>query len=392
MTKALVLILAWCVACTLTYAQEKPQKVVSIVLEQHESAWYEKQASLWEKELKRNPRNEEGWLYLYTAQRMLWIKDRENTAAKARMDAVVKRAVKAIPGSFMANYLLGTNGLGANSDVDLFAYIKKAYDIDPTNPLTYDECVIHYERIQDLAMRREINRKWLASGTYSPVILAYNYNVLATLAPNAIIVTGGDNDTFPLWMLQDALGFHSDATVLNMSLILMPEYRKAILKKLDITLSPEEEKALDAPFQKQEDHPKFEKALVDILIKKGSAHPLYFALTLGTPHYLEPLENKLYVVGLANQYSEEKIDNIGYLRANFEKQYKLDYLTVKLHKDPAASVTPLFDQCYLTPLILLYNHYQLSGEAGRGKEVKDLLLKIARENKMEDQILPLLKS
>lgn len=392
MTKAFALILAWCAVCTLAYAQEKPQKVVSIVLERHDHAWYEKQASLWEKELKRNPKDQNGWLYLYTAQRMLWNENRENEAAKARMDATVKRAVKAVPGSFMANYLQGTNGAGANSDAELFPYIKKAYDIDPDNPLTYDECIIHYERIQDLAMRREINRKWLASGTYSPGILAYNYNVLATLAPNAIIVTGGDNDTFPLWMLQDALGFHTDATVLNISMALMPEYRKALLTRLGISLSPEEEKALNEPFRSKEDQVKFEKNLIDILIQKGSAHPLYFALTLGTPPSLEPLEDKLYVVGLANQYSAEKIDNIGYLRANFEKQYKLDYLTVKLHKDPAESVTPLFDQCYLTPLILLYNHYQLSGEAERGRGVKDLLLKIAKENKMEDQILPLLKS
>lgn len=389
--RKLVLLLILSALGTRAYAQEKPQKVVSIVLEEREPAWYEKQATLWEKELKRNPRNEDGWLSLYTAQRMLWIKDRQNAPAKARMDAVVKRAVKAIPGTFMANYLLGTNGLGANSDQDLFTYIKKAYDIDPDNPLTYDECVIHYERIQDLPKRREINRKWLASGTYSPGILAYNYNVLATLSPNAVILTGGDNDTFPLWILQDALGFHTDATVLNLSLALMPEYRKAVLKRLGITPSAEEEKLLDAPFQSADDQIRFEKTLLDVLKRNADTHPLYFGLTLGVRPSLEPLENQLYIVGLANQYSAEKIDNIGYLRANFQKQYKLDYLTVKLHKDPAQTIIPLFDQCYISPLILLYNHYQLTGEAERGRATKDLLLKIARENNMEGEVLPLLK-
>ncbi|MBK8548871.1 MAG: hypothetical protein IPL63_16435 [Saprospiraceae bacterium] len=75
-----------------------------------------------------------------------------------------------------------------------------------------------------------IARKVIRSGLYDDFIGQSAKNLLASCPRDAILVTYGDNDTYPLLYVQETEKFRTDVLVANYSLLMIPRYYQHLLK------------------------------------------------------------------------------------------------------------------------------------------------------------------
>ncbi|MEI6455674.1 MAG: hypothetical protein WCO93_05245 [bacterium] len=364
---------------------QQPEKVYSIVKEVQSFDWYQAQAKAWKSVLDKDPNNGPGWIYYYTANRMARLTDRSRWEAARgeyfkNLSDIVNMAGKAMPGSYESIYIkLYNNSIDyPDYEKDLF----RAYELSGGKAEILDEVVLWYEVKRNGEKRREFNKKWFLSNDIAPGILNYNYNVLKTLDDDAIILTAGDNDTFPLWMLQDALGLKPGVAVLNIPLLAKEDYRKKIFGELQI---PEIQFNADN-YKDPDSLSALRKVILSQVIEK-SKRPVYLALTLDTKYYLDAdIQKDLYLSGLAMRYQKKEFDNLGVIRRHFENDYLLDYLKVAFASDPSAAVVAQMNTGYLPSLVKLCSHYRSSGESEKLAKVRELIATISAKSGRVEEI------
>ena len=149
--------------------------------------------------------------------------------------------------------------------------------------------------------------------------IAYEYarNILAGLDENAVVFTNGDNDTFPIWYLQEVEHFRRDVTVVNLSLVNLPWYVKQ-LKRLDnpVDLTYSDAEIDDLRPVAYRDRETGEpvivyvrdyvvKDIIDANRRRGEQRPIYFAVTIPRENMARYYEF-LQMEGLAYRLTEQR--------------------------------------------------------------------------------------
>lgn len=358
---------------TTSYPQ-KPEKVYSIVKQIKTFDWYKSEAEQWGKLLEKDKKNPEAWLNYYVANRMArnMFPDEWKSARGGylkELDDIVKEMSQNIPNTFENYYIKVRNNHSFNDQQT--KDMSKAYELGPDRIELFDELICYYELQRDTANSQKFCTKWFESRDISPGILNWNYNVMASLDSNSILITNGDNDTYPVWVLQYVQGFRKDIVVLNINLIMIERYRDKLFAEKNI-------KSFQ-PDTSAKDYVHYMGSILKQIAKNSNGRSVYFSFTL-TPQFYEDIKDKTYMIGLAFKYSEKDFDNTAYLINNYENNWLLDYLKSDFINDLSVSVVNLLNTNYLPVFAKLYNHYRLSGKVESMDYIKNLAKLVAKKS------------
>jgi len=146
------------------------------------------------------------------------------------------------------------------------------------------------------------------SGNYIP--WDYASNILQSCDRDAILFTNGDNDTFPLWFLQEVENVRKDVRVVNLSLLNTPWYIHQLKNQLGVPIKlthAEIEQLLPLRIQGYDRIWRVQDEMVKQIITNCQADnwdaPVYFAMTVADDNKLG-LEDHLILEGMVHRVVE----------------------------------------------------------------------------------------
>lgn len=361
-------------AMSQSYEEAEPQ--ISFVKESKPHRYYVRQAELWWDIIDEDRQNEEAWFYYYRACRNAqatanWRTDFVEESDALRLgDEIVTLMEINIPGTFVYHFVRGSTG---GVTIDQGHHLLTAYQMNPDFEGLLPAVVSYATSSFDYELRKEANIRWHQNQGLSQGLLTFGYNLLQSVGQDGILLTQHDNDTYPVWMLQEALGIREDVTVINIDFLLLEEYRAPIFDSLGIPPFSLEEIDIN------EYETNWRNVVQHSLGTYSGERPLFVSQTV-SPQWLEGMEHQLYPSGFTMKFGEtpEEFD---------WDQLMLDVAIFPLEADPIQS---RIDEMYLQIVRSFFSqNRQLIAE---GSELELLVEALTIRNASHPLIIEYLKN
>lgn len=218
---------------------------------------------------------------------------------------LLKKGLSKYPANPLLLYLSGIKRLGALDDTEGLQHLERAVAMDPTFLDPWYSLVIQYMGRDEMEQMDVALRRLLEGNAISESVMDYSYNMLAGLQDNAILITNGDNDTYPGWILTRLLDYRKDVDIVNRSLLNSEWYPLHIIGKgVPTFITSDELEELRSASK-----PPFSDTLIVRLIKAAEREkrPVYFAASLAPSGTLDPYKEAGVTLGLATLVTRPSI-------------------------------------------------------------------------------------
>lgn len=140
-------------------------------------------------------------------------------ASDKNYEKLLDKGLKKYPANPTLLYLKSLLNLGMTRNTESIAYLERAVQLDPKFVDPWFVLVTHYMDARDDQKLDAALKRVLESGYISDDVMDYNYNMLTAMGENGILITNGDNDTYPGWILTRIAKHRPDVAIVNRSLL-----------------------------------------------------------------------------------------------------------------------------------------------------------------------------
>nr|MCR5050492.1 hypothetical protein [Paludibacteraceae bacterium] len=207
--------------------KEEPQEIRGIIVEYHDSLWYETQQQLWLQKTAEDPTDEHAWEQAYWAARYVdMLADNWRRTEYKHKQAVLDSMSEYIPNSFTYNLCMYDAIRDRQPGDDPEPYAQKALQLMPENIDRKDaEVLLVYlwesgktfakdkKPNAEQQLQTKLAQKLYETNAYPSYLIRYTYNSLQGMDENAIYFYYADVPAYTSLIIQEALHQHTDKVI-----------------------------------------------------------------------------------------------------------------------------------------------------------------------------------